>query len=406
MNLRAMCLGGISFALVLSSAATAVASPWTLSQHELVLSSDISFATADSEYLDSGKQQVYSLQGTFKSTALTLGARYGFTDKFEMEVRPTFKQVGYEADSVILNIFEEDLSLQDARNAIIDFDSSRLGAADMDVAARYNLLRTSYLVITPEVGFKLPLGYDKPQGTFSNLDEGFDTADDVTLGDGQIDMRVGLLLGGYIPQTRTFIRADAAYNYRTQEPADQVLINGKVGQFLTQSLIVFGGVRWAESIGQGESLGDTYVDTMPTQSAEEFDFGLVSVDPLYLDRSFVVIEAGGIIDVGKAELGFTWSEVVDARNYGDLRTLSFTITTSIPDATRREEDSAPESDEVEEVVEEVIVVPADGDVGEGEIIEEVIIEEVPVEEVPEAREPAPPAEAPAPIEGGGEPEPS
>ncbi|MEC9397339.1 MAG: hypothetical protein VX475_06965, partial [Myxococcota bacterium] len=81
----------------------ASASPWTLPQHELVVSSDFTFSRATHEYLGDGTRQSYALSGRFSSSTLTLSTRYGLTDRLELELRPSFKHVAYDAESVILD---------------------------------------------------------------------------------------------------------------------------------------------------------------------------------------------------------------------------------------------------------------------------------------------------------------
>lgn len=397
----------VSFCVVtlmaLSVCKTANASPWTLPQHDLVVSTDFSFARATREYLNSGKNQQYSLDGQLRTSTLALSLRYGFTDRFEMEVRPTFKQLSYESDPVILNIFEEPFSLDEARARVIDFDTSAIGAADMDLAARYNLLRSPYLLITLEGGTKLPLGYTPPQGTFSSLNPGastFEVGDDATLGDGQIDLRAGLLFGTYIPWTKTFARVDSAFNHRFSKPGDQVLLNGKVGQYIGRHLIVLGGVRWAKTVTDGDPIGETFVDLDPSQDARNFDFSKVEVQPLYLDRDYTILELGFIAQFERVEFHVTYEDVLDGRNYADLRALNFGISTTFAGATRPESEDGMTSsdtsstDEVDkgaqdQVIEEVIVVPTDQleegtrvtvDEDGNQIIEEVIIEVVEPEE--------------------------
>ena len=364
------------------------ASPWTLPQHDLVVSTDYSFARASREYLNDGTNQLYSVGGVFESSTLALSFRYGFTDRFEAEVRPAFKQISFESDPVILNAGEAPTSLQEARRSVIDFDSAALGAADMDMAGRFNLFKSTYLMVTIEGGLKLPLGYDEPQPTFKTFDlenRDFEVADDATLGDGQIDARGALLLGTYVPVTRTFARVDAAYNHRFSAPGDQVLLNGKVGQYVTQHIILVGGARFARTVTEGDSIGLTAVDLNPGQSAAEFDFASVRLLPLYLDRDYTIVEVGAIVHFDEMELRVAWEDVVDGRNYADLRTLSLGVSLIFDDATRREAiEPSEDQDELDdaEIIEEVIIVPSEQSSStttttteDGtEIIEEVIIE--------------------------------
>ena len=364
--------------------ALASASPWTLPQHDLSISTELGFATSQYEYLSDGTYLSYPLDGRFTSSTLGLGFRYGFTDRFEMSARPTFKLVSYEADSLVASggPYDPDsqLTLDDARARTLDFDDTRLGAGDMDVAARYNLYR-GYLVITPEASIKLPLGYQPPRETFldtSTLERG----DDVTLGDGQIDVTAALLIGAYIPWTKTFIRADAGYRHRFGSPGDQFVASAKAGQFLFDNLILFVGTRFVETVTEGEVIGVTFNDPLE-QDAETFDNTLTEQNPLTLDRSFVSIEGGAIVKLSSVELQLSFEEVIDGANYSDLRSINFGVVTNFPGATRKKEEASGSEGSEGEVIEEVIIeeVPADStDSKEGtegkevEVIEEVIIE--------------------------------
>jgi hypothetical protein len=384
----------------------AAASPWTLPQHELVLATDFGFSVADSEYLNAGERQRYPLRGVFEQSSLGLGARYGFTDQFEMEARVTFKQVSFDIDPVILEIspfvetddagqtrVSDDATLEQIRASVIDFGSTQLGAADLDVAARYNLYK-GWILVTPQIAAKIPLGYEGPRATFDQLDIGspqIEVGDDVTLGDGQVDLSASLLLGTYIPQTRTFVRADAGFNWRFAAPGNQLLANAKVGQFLLDRFILFGGVRYARTVSDGSSIGDTFVDTNPTQSAADYQFaGNVEIRPLFLDRDFVTIEAGAIVNLDRVEIQVVYTDVIDGRNYADLRGVNVGVITSIPDATRQGGEDELEPTEEVEVVEEVILVPVDEGEDEGE--QEPKAPPAPTEPPPEpeaAPEPAP-----------------
>ncbi len=365
------------------------ASPWTLPQHELVLATDFGFSASEAEFLNAGERQLYPLRGNFEQASLGLDVRYGFTDQFEMEARVTFKQVSFNIDPVILEIspfvetdddgvpvssggqtqVSDDATLEQVRASVIDFGSTQMGAADLEVAARYNLYK-GWILVTPQLAAKIPLGYEGPRATFDQLDIGSPTievGDDVTLGDGQIDLSVALLLGSYIPQTRTFLRADVGFNKRFGAPGDQVIANAKVGQFLLDRFVVFGGVRYAQTVLAGSSIGDTFVDTNPTQSAADYRFtGNVEIRPLFLDRDFVTVEAGAIVNLDRVELQVVYTDVIDGRNYADLSGINVAMVTAIPDATRQVEDEELEPTEEVEVVEEVLLVPEEEDEPEPE----------------------------------------
>ncbi|MEC9440237.1 MAG: hypothetical protein VYE40_03940 [Myxococcota bacterium] len=373
----------------------ASASPWTLPQHELVVSSDFTFSRATHEYLGDGTRQSYALSGRFSSSTLTLSTRYGLTDRLELELRPSFKHVAYDADSVILDCVPGLLDcdgmydLEEARANIIDFDSTQTGPADLDGSVRYNLHK-GHIVVTTEVGVKIPMAYRKPEGTFDDVST-LTVGDDVTLGDGQIDVRAGLLVGGFIPITRSFLRADAFYNHRFAEPGDQVIASAKVGQFFTDHVIAFTGVRWAKTVTEGKSLGTTFVDTDPDNNpAESYEYAKVEQRDLFLDRDFTTVELGVILKKDRFEFQLRLEEVIDGKNYGDLSSVSIGFVAALPDATRQREEAPQEEGEViEEVIIEEVPVDENGNPIEGsktrtedgvEIIEEVIIEEVPVDE--------------------------
>ncbi|MEM1348665.1 MAG: hypothetical protein AAGI01_08935 [Myxococcota bacterium] len=416
---------------VCGTSSPASASPWTLPQHELVLSSNLSFARADEEFLQRDgsnppTRQAYALNGVFTSASLNLSTRYGFTDRFEMEAQVAIKQVSYEADPVIIEaagfvgedtgsgntgdrLINDGTTLGDVRRGVIDFDAQRFGPADGQLFLRYNLLRRA-VVITPELKIKLPLGYDGPQGTFESIppESGtFIVADDAVLGDGQIDVQGSMLFGTYIPISRTFIRADVGYNFRADTPGDQLVANAKAGQFLGDSLIIFAGVNFARTLFEGSPIGDSFITSEPEQSVFEFDFGNTvaeTVVPLRIDRDFTIVEGGIILAIEKVELQFSYQQVVEGANFGVLRTFNFGFTTSLPDATRQKkpraaqpsadtEEGAEDSDAYE-VIEEIIEVPVEEVIEEAPTEEEE--EEEPEEEEPEEEEEEEPEEPEVP----------
>lgn len=349
----------------LGMSVTAYASPWTLPQHEVVLSTSMSFSNASEEYLNDGARQIFPLNGQFRSTSLNLGLRYGITSNLELEVQSTFKQLSYEADSVILDLVPEDLTRDQARNAIIDFDSSRMGAGDLQAALRYNVWR-GVVMVTPELSLKVPLGYDKPTGTFTNIDRylsGQDespiVADDATLGDGQVDVQASLLLGTFFPWTRTFLRGDAGFRYRFDSPGNQFVANVKAGQFLSDRVVAFVGLRYAKTVTDGEVIGLSFVDTNPSQPAEDYVFaGNVEARDLTLDRDFTVLEAGVIFPLDKIELQLGYEQLLTGQNVSRIQSFLFGVIVNWPDATRPK-DAAPTIPEDAIIEEEVIVVPVE-----------------------------------------------
>lgn len=347
----------------------AYASPWTLPQHELVLSTGYTYASADREYLQNGKNQDFSINGEFLSSTLGIGARYGLTDKLEVELQGSFKHLSYDVDPVILDI-KDITNRQEARDQVTDFDTERAGASDMNLGFRYNLYR-GVVMVTPEFNLKVPLGYDKPRGTFRNVGEwlsGEDDVlvveDDVTLGDGQVDARLGLLLGTFIPASKTFARGGAGFVFRFGDPGHQIMADIKVGQFLSPKLIVFGGVRYIKTVTEGEIIGDTFVDTNPTQDARDFAFASVEIQKLRLDRDYTSVEFGAIIRLDGAEMQLNVEKIVDGANVADLTSFGIGITVPMPDITAPEEPDVPEAtEEIEDTedAEDAIEVPVEED---------------------------------------------
>jgi hypothetical protein len=329
---------GLSLALILLFWSTsATASPWTLAPDKLAVSANFSFLEAEREYLDDGTLQVFPLRGSLNSSGLTLGFRYGFTDRFELALRTEFKQVSFEADSVILDLVEnpDSVTLAEARQRVIDFDTSVTGPSDLHAVARYNLWRGPG-VITLEAEAKVPMAYAPPSGTFSTLDVEngvFEVSDDVSLGDAQIDLKPSLLLGYYLNATRTFGRAGIGYKFRSKEPGDQIVIDVKMGQFISQKIIVFAGAKQAHTVTEGESIGNTFVDTNPTQSAAEYTFADVDIRELRLDRDFIQVEGGVIANLGPVEVGMSYGKTVDGKNISATGVLNVFMLASIENVT-------------------------------------------------------------------------
>ena len=171
-------------------------------------------------------------------------------------------------------------TLDDARGRVVDFDATSLGAADLDLFARYNLYRGP-VVITPEVRLKVPLGYAPPSGTFEDLNTSFATSDDVALGDGQVDLTTSMLFGTYLPWTRTFARADVGFNARFGGPGHQLLANAKVGQFAVYEMKQMGGKKMRFEVTKVEDRTVTYKITRPGGGSSEDTVDLAEKDEKY-----------------------------------------------------------------------------------------------------------------------------
>jgi hypothetical protein len=322
-------LGFLALLLVLGVPATGLASPWTMDDDELSIQLDVDFQFASEEFLLDGERQEFPLDGEYNASGLRLTTRYGFTDKFEMGGRLRLKHVTFEADPVVLlaqnpNTPDQEVTLETARERTLDFSTNNTGAGDVDLFARYNFLNSGVVLLTTETLLKLPTGYDTPSGTFEN--DSFAEAsvqDDVTLGDGQTDLRQSLLFGGYIPASKTFVRADIGYEFRFGAPADQGVASAKVGQLIGESFVVFAGARGALSLFDGETIGKTFIADDPSVTAENFTVENIEIKDLTLDRDFIQVEAGAILKLADVELQFAYSRIVAGRNIPLVNVLSF-----------------------------------------------------------------------------------
>ncbi len=321
---------------VIAISGSAFASPWTLPKDDLSLSLGFDFQLATEEFQGDGSRREFPLDGEFTSQTLGIGLRYGFTDRLELEIDFALKSVAYKADPVVLRLPTDTVDLQGARDAVYDFSDSAVGMGDIILSARYNLYRRPMGVISTETRAKLPGGYRAPGQTFSTPDNPNPNAqeDDVTLGDGQTDLEQSLLFGGYIPATRTFARAGVGVRLRFGAPGHQLIGDAKVGQFLGKSFVLFGGVRGAFTVIEGETLGKTFVVTRNNVTSQNIRDSDIRQDLLSLDKDFVQTE-GGLLFIlsGDAEMQVVYSYIPFGKNISAIHSVSVGTTIRIPELT-------------------------------------------------------------------------
>ena len=199
------------FASGLTGSREARGSPWTLPEGRLVLLAGFNHQTATQEFLDDGPAQRFPLDGRFNASTFALGIRAGFTDRIEFEAFIPVSVVNYDSDPVVLldQPSGSPLSALDFyQQNVIDLTRSVFGVADFVVTGRYGWLRNPVAIAT-EVRVKAPTGYAPPAGTFgeqptsredftANIRRFVDpdnVQDDVTLGDGQLDVTGSMLFG-------------------------------------------------------------------------------------------------------------------------------------------------------------------------------------------------------------------
>lgn len=316
------------------------ASPWVLPEGQLVVVGRYDYETAREEFLDDGDSLVYSLNGKLVSTTYTVDVRLGTLENFELELVLPLKQVTYTADPVILL---DDGGVMPAidfyQENVLDFSQASTGLGDVELLGRYQLFRRA-LVGAAELSLKTPTGYEKPAGTFGrkprNQEEflaGVGTfvrpdnvADDVTLGDGVLDIGAGLLLGWALP-TGTFTRLDTGYRVRFGGASHLAYGRFRVGQLLLGRLLVFGGADGELSTTDGDVIGVSVAAVDPALPAREYG-GLnnLKLREVRLERDRLAASAGAILRLTDViEVNGAYTHVLWGRNTSASRVISLGV---------------------------------------------------------------------------------
>ncbi len=330
-------------ACLVFSAGLATASPWTLPKGRGVLTSGMTYQTAGREFLDRGGSRVFPLDGRFDSAAIQLGGRFGVTDDFEIELRVPFSVVSYQADPVILLPAPAGLSGQAEfdffQENVINLSQVRTGVGDIDVAGRYRLIRGP-VVATLQLGLKIPTGYEGPEGTFGDRPETQEefladverfvnpdnVTDDVTLGDGQVDIDATVLLG-YALRAGTFFRVNVGYRLRLGGAADQFTALARVGQAIGRRLLLYAGGRLAYSVQDGRVIGVSVAAIDPTRPATEFGgTDNLLLRELQLARNNLDVGGGLILRLTqKLELNAGYEYTIWGKNTAAIHALSLSL---------------------------------------------------------------------------------
>ncbi len=288
-------------------AVAAHASPWTLNQGEVVVGTALDHQYADSEFFERGSSRSFPLEGEYEATNYRLGVRLGLTSRDELELSLPFRQVSYEARSVVLLPQGADAAI-DAfdyyQENVIELSRQRSGVGDLELAARHAWIKQAF-ALASELRLKTPTGYDAPSGTFGDqprtTEEFLDdpgrfvvpenVEDDVTLGDGQLDVSASLL-AGYAAPGGTFLRADAGYVLRLGGAGDQVVSTLKVGQAFGRRFLLYIDGRSTLSVQSGRVIGISVAADDPRLPPEDYA-GLdnLVLRELRLERD--AVEAGG-----------------------------------------------------------------------------------------------------------------
>ncbi|MCB9600919.1 MAG: hypothetical protein H6722_16495 [Sandaracinus sp.] len=396
-----VCLSALLVCLATLASSTASASPWTLRRGEIAVTAAYDQAWANREYLDdAGRDVPFSLNGRFRGSTMSLGVRAGFSDRLELEVQVPFKLVSYQADPVILipaELAGEAESIDFYQRNVLDLSQTAQGVGDIRIYGRYNLLRWP-VALAVEGRLKAPGGYDRPQGTFGDRPrdaEDFlarvgelvrpeNVRDDVTLGDGQVDLGLSLLFGLSLP-SRTFFRVDAGYDLRLGGAGDQIVASVKAGQLVGRRVLFYADARLAYAWQQGRVIGVSVAAIDPRLPASEY-LGLnnLALREVTLDRDWIQLAVGGIVKItDNVEINVGYDRTLWGRNTSLVQ--SFYVTLGV---RTQVQDAAPPVVE-EEVVEEVVV---------EEVVVEEPVETTPVEAPPVEPAPVEPASVDAPLE--------
>lgn len=329
-------------ALALSSLLTptlASASPWTLPKSQVVLFASTDYQFATREFLDEHRAQSFPLRGELDATSFLVGARIGLTDAFELEVSLPFRVVSYRSDPVLLLPQPEgspESSLDYYQENVIDLSRTVSGIGDFRFVPRFRIFRAP-VAVAFEVGVKAPSGYRGPAGTFGERPastEAFvaqvdrfvspeNVQDDVTLGDGQLDISPRLLVG-YAFSSGTFFRTGVGYDLRLGGAGDQLAADLKIGQVLHPRILVFAAAQLVYAVQTGRVIGVSVAAIDPELPAA--DYGGTEnllLREVTLDRDALDISGGVILRLTKTlEVNLGFQRTIWGRNTSEVNVVS------------------------------------------------------------------------------------
>ncbi len=257
------------------------ASPWTLPQGEAVVMTGFDFELATREFIDRGPERDFPLAGRYTGTTLRLGGRFGLTDRLELEASIPLRLVAYTSDPVILAPRPEGVTdeLGYYQSSVVDFSRTGSGVGDLEISGRYRWTTGAFALAT-ELRVKTPTGYRGPEGTFGpepktieafmaqapDLVRPTNVRDDVTLGDGQLDLTASML-AGVATRVGLFARAAAGYRLRLGGAGDQVVGDVRVGQAIGRRFLVYASSTITYSVQRGRVVGISASAIDPTVPA-------------------------------------------------------------------------------------------------------------------------------------------
>jgi hypothetical protein len=317
----------------------ALATPWTLPRGKAAIVGGFSFSWADEEFFESGPKRRFPLNGAYRAASFTLSGRTGFTDRLELEASVPLSVVSYTSDPVILlprPAGSEGDELDYYQQNIINLGRTVAGVGDFTIAGRYRWTLSPIAVAT-EIRVKAPSGYPRPAGTFGERPASAEqflaevgrfarpgnVEDDVTLGDGQLDLSA-LIHAGFTLPSRTFVRGAIGYELRLGGAGDRVIGELRAGQQLGPSVLVFGGARLARTVQSGAVIGVSVAAIDPTLPAEDYRGAEnLLLRELRLERDSLDVGGGFIFRLTPdVELNLAYEQVIWGRNTAASRSVS------------------------------------------------------------------------------------
>ena len=230
--------------LVLACGTRAFAGPWNLVPGEFYTEIHGGWFSSDTYHDPNGGRRFLAGGGLWEQRSLASHSEFGWKPKLnfilELPMVSVSRRLGAAAGREL---------------------PTQAGLGDALVGLRYRIARGSTAAAI-EVDWKAPLGYERDRflthadsvaaGDISGDGDSLDAnaarqLGSPVLGDGNQNVIVSLLLGTTLP--RGFVQIAGGYEYRFEEPKDQIVMAADVGFWLTRSLLLAG--RY-----QGEMAGD------------------------------------------------------------------------------------------------------------------------------------------------------
>jgi len=319
-------VSGLMALLAFGLASNAAASPWTLPAGDVALKFSTDLQFADREFLQEGDNVPFSIDGEFWAGHFRSDLRYGITDRIEVGGQLSFDYLSYNADEVffgegVINTEFTPGSQQSIAANIVSVDRTAAGLGDIRLFLRNRLTPLGRAVVATEVNLKIPSGYEQPVGTFTEDDPARGVGDDVTLGDGQMDV-TGMLLMGFAPTWDMFVRIDVGGRYRLFGPAPQVVAAFKTGYRVSDSFLPYVQLDTTISIGEGDSIGQTFESLDPELPASAYTLATLNPRNQTLDRSFISPGFGMIFTTGTRDIDISYSTMAWGKNIPQLHIVS------------------------------------------------------------------------------------